>query len=134
MTFQEAVVAGLVGFEWAVLGYFILVNVVYGILLVAAAAELRRVVLRTRGRSMERLLSSPLVPTISVLAPAHNEEATVVASVGALLSLHYSNLEVVVVNDGSTDRTLEVLEDAFELVATSSIHRRRLDTQPVRER
>ncbi|HUP21063.1 MAG TPA: glycosyltransferase [Gemmatimonadota bacterium] len=132
MTFLELVVAGLVGFEWAVLGYFFLVNVVYGILLVAAAVELRQVVLHTRGRSMERILSSPLVPTISVLAPAHNEEATVVASVSALLSLHYSNLEVVVVNDGSVDRTLEVLEDAFELVAISAVHRRRLDAQPVR--
>lgn len=132
MTFQELVVAGLVGFEWAVLVYFFLVNVVYGILLVAAAVELGRVVLRTRGRSMERVLSSPLVPTISVLAPAHNEEAAVVASVVALLSLHYSNLEVVVVNDGSTDRTLKVLEDAFELDAIPSVHRRRLETQPVR--
>lgn len=132
MTPLEVVLAGLVWFEWAVLWYFFMVNVIYGILLVAAAVELRRVVMRTRGRSMERLLASPLVPTISVLAPAHNEEATVAASVGALLSLHYSNLEVVVVNDGSVDRTLEVLEQAFDLVAISPVHQRRLEAQPVR--
>jgi cellulose synthase/poly-beta-1,6-N-acetylglucosamine synthase-like glycosyltransferase len=132
MSFQEVMVASLVAFESAVLAYFFLVNLVYGILLIAAAAELRRVVVRTRGRSTERLLSSPLVPTISVLAPAHNEEATVVASIGALLSLHYSDLEVIVVNDGSVDRTLAVLEKAFDLVGIPPIHRRRLDTQPVR--
>lgn len=132
MTFLEIVVAALVAFEWGVLGYFFVVNIVYGTLLIAAAIEMRRVVLRTRGRSMERLLSSPLVPTISVLAPAHNEEATVAASVGSLLALHYANLEVVVVNDGSRDRTLEVLQTAFELVPISAVHRRRLDTQAVR--
>ncbi|MBR9989398.1 MAG: glycosyltransferase family 2 protein, partial [Gemmatimonadetes bacterium] len=132
MSFQEVMVTGLIAFESGILGYFFLVNVVYGILLLAAAFELRRVVLRTRGRSSERLLSSPLVPTISVLAPAHNEEATVVTSIGALLSLHYSDLEVIVVNDGSVDRTLAVMVDAFELVSIPPIHRRRLDTQPVR--
>lgn len=132
MTYLELISAALIAFEWLVLLYFFFVNSVYATLLVAAATELRAVVLRSRGKSMERLLSSPLVPTISVLAPAHNEEATIVASVGSLLSLHYSNLEVVVVNDGSKDRTIEVLQSAFELVPISSVHRRRLETQPVR--
>jgi glycosyltransferase involved in cell wall biosynthesis len=44
-----------------------------------------------------------------MLAPAYNEEATVAASVRALLTLSYPNLEVVLVNDGSADDTIAVL-------------------------
>jgi cellulose synthase/poly-beta-1,6-N-acetylglucosamine synthase-like glycosyltransferase len=54
-------------------------------------------------------------PPIALLAPAFNEEATVVESVRSLLALHYPNFEIVVVNDGSTDRTLATLIEAFEL-------------------
>jgi cellulose synthase/poly-beta-1,6-N-acetylglucosamine synthase-like glycosyltransferase len=126
VTFLELVTGGLVRMEWAILVYFFVVNLVYGTLLCAAALEMRRFMLRTRGRSMERTLSSPLVPAISVLAPAYNEEATIVASVRALLALHYPNLEVVVISDGSSDRTVELVEQAFELVSIAPTHQHRL--------
>ncbi len=62
-----------------------------------------------------RLIQSPLTVGVSVLAPAYNEEATVEESVKSLLMLEYAEYEVVVVNDGSTDRTLEVLKRSFGL-------------------
>ncbi|MFC6973455.1 glycosyltransferase family 2 protein [Halomicroarcula sp. GCM10025709] len=52
---------------------------------------------------------------MGVVVPAYNEEATIVESVRSMLSLNYPELEVVVVNDGSTDETVERLIDAFEL-------------------
>jgi cellulose synthase/poly-beta-1,6-N-acetylglucosamine synthase-like glycosyltransferase len=55
-------------------------------------------------------------PPISILAPAWNEEATIVASVRSLMQLIYPEYEVIVINDGSKDRTLEVLAQAFDLV------------------
>lgn len=54
-------------------------------------------------------------PPITLMAPAYNEEPTVVESVRSLLALQYPNFEVVVVNDGSKDDTLQVLIEAFEL-------------------
>lgn len=54
-------------------------------------------------------------PPIAVLAPAYNEGVTIVESVTSLLALHYPQLEVVVINDGSSDDTLERLIDHFKL-------------------
>jgi cellulose synthase/poly-beta-1,6-N-acetylglucosamine synthase-like glycosyltransferase len=66
-------------------------------------------------RDLRRLMQSPLTPPISIIAPAYNEEANVAEAVRSMLMLHYPQLEVVVVNDGSRDRTLEVLIERFAL-------------------
>jgi len=52
-------------------------------------------------------------PLVSVLIPAHNEEDVIVETVNAALASDYSHLEVVVVDDGSADRTLELLQAYF---------------------
>jgi len=80
-----------------------------------------------------RLLGSDVAPVISILAPAHNEAATVTESVRSLLTLRYPSLEVVLVNDGSSDETLDVLKRDFDLVAVHAAPiRRRIQTQPIR--
>ena len=59
---------------------------------------------------------TPLAPPITVIVPAHNEEKSICVSLINLLSLDYPELEFVVVNDGSTDRTLELMQEKFRLV------------------
>lgn len=54
-----------------------------------------------------------LAPPVSVIAPAFNEELSIVESVHALLALQYPEHEVIIVNDGSSDTTLSKLIDAF---------------------
>lgn len=54
-------------------------------------------------------------PPVTVIAPAFNEEATIVESVRSLLALRYPEFEIVIVNDGSDDRTMEMMRRAFEL-------------------
>lgn len=58
---------------------------------------------------------SEQAPGISVLAPAYNEEMTIVESVRSLLALQYPDFEVIVVNDGSKDATLARLVEEFGL-------------------
>jgi cellulose synthase/poly-beta-1,6-N-acetylglucosamine synthase-like glycosyltransferase len=67
-----------------------------------------------------------------VLAPAYNEALTVTESVRSLLTLAYPNLEVVVVNDGSSDETVAVLERDFGLAPVYPIFQRVIDSQPIR--
>lgn len=115
-----------------VLAYFLAVNGWYLVLLVSSLLELRRHMLLITDESRHLLLSSTLSPTISILAPAFNEEATIETSLRALLALQYPNLEVIVVSDGSKDRTVQVLIDRFSLVPVKTIYEQRIRTKPVR--
>ena len=117
--------------QWTVLVYFVVVNSWYAALLASAWAAMRRHRLRSWEQRHWRLLGSELLPRLSVIAPAYNEGATVAASVRSLLTLRYPNLEVVVVNDGSSDETLAVLQDEFELVAIHPVFRKRVAHEPI---
>jgi cellulose synthase/poly-beta-1,6-N-acetylglucosamine synthase-like glycosyltransferase len=122
----------VIGLQWVVLAYFLVVNAFLLVLLIASAVELRA---HHRQAALEghwRLLGSEASPTISMLAPAYNEALTISESVRSLLTLRYSNLEVVLVNDGSTDETLEVLTRDFDLVPIHPIYRRRVGSEPIR--
>ncbi|MEO6068153.1 MAG: glycosyltransferase [Gemmatimonadota bacterium] len=68
---------------------------------------------------------------LTMIVPAYNEEVTIVDSVTNLLQSDYPRLEVVVVNDGSKDRTLEVLQKAFHLRRTDLPYRPALQTARV---
>jgi len=122
----------LVKGQFVVVLYFLTVNGWYLILLVSSLLEMRRHMLLIADESRHLLLSSTLSPTISILAPAFNEEATIEASLKALLALQYPKLEVIVISDGSKDRTVQVLIEGFALVPVKTIYERRIDTQPVR--
>jgi HEAT repeat protein len=73
----------------------------------------------------QTLLFTPgVLPSVSIISPAFNEEASIVESVSALLDLRYPDFEVIVVNDGSRDRTVERLVEHFGLERTEIfIHR-----------
>jgi cellulose synthase/poly-beta-1,6-N-acetylglucosamine synthase-like glycosyltransferase len=98
-----------------VLGYFILIGLVYLVTTGIALATLQRYARRLRPVDVEDLISLGAVPPITLLVPAYNEEATIVESVRALLTLRYPDYEILVINDGSTDATTDRLQGAFDL-------------------
>ncbi|WP_053227784.1 glycosyltransferase family 2 protein [Solirubrobacter soli] len=119
--------------NWVILGYFFLVNGVLAALLVSAAIEMRAHRLNVWRENRWRVLSSEVTPTISMLAPAYNEARTVSESVRSLLTLRYPSLEIVLINDGSSDATLEVLKRDFDLVPVHAAPvQRRLEAAPIR--
>src|SRR5258708_3639491 len=105
---QNAISQVLLKGQFLVLLYFLAVNGWYLILLVSSLLELRRHMLLIADESRHLLLSSTLSPTISILAPAYNEEATIEGGLRALLALQYPNLEVIVITEGSKHRAVQV--------------------------
>ena len=81
---------------------------------------------------VDEFLLTGLEPPISVVIPAYNEEATIVTSVRSMLQLRYAEHEIIVVNDGSRDGTLQRLVQAFDLETFPQAYHLRLPTQPVR--
>ncbi len=71
-------------------------------------------------------------PQITLLVPAFNEEATIATTVKSLLQLSYSEFEIVVINDGSKDNTLDVLIKEFGLIPFPEAYDARLATKPIR--
>lgn len=118
--------------EQFVLLYFLLVNTFYGWVLLLAGAEMRQHARRVDREQSWRLLGAKIYPRISVLSPAHNEEATITDSVRALLNHHYPEIEVVVIDDGSKDATMAVLIQQFELVPVEPTYDRRLNTRALK--
>lgn len=73
---------------------------------------------------------SPFTPGVSIVAPAYNEERTIVDNVNSLLAQDYPLFEVVIVNDGSKDSTLEKLIENFGLVEVPFAYVEHIQTRP----
>jgi cellulose synthase/poly-beta-1,6-N-acetylglucosamine synthase-like glycosyltransferase len=83
-------------------------------------------------RRQTLLFKEGILPSMSIISPAYNEEASIVESVSALLTLRYPDYEVIVVNDGSKDATLQRLVEHFGLERTDVFIHRYLNTAQIR--
>ena len=116
MTLLDLVSIVVVAANWCVLAYFVALNTSYLGLIALAVREFRHHLRRRPWAGLEDAYADPLTLGVSVVMPAYHEENTIVESVRAMLSLQHPRFEVVVVVDGSKDRTFEVLARHFDLV------------------
>lgn len=98
-----------------VLLYFLVLNSVYLATSVFAFRALKRHSRRLRSFDLEELMAGAGAPPVTLITPAFNEAPTCVAAVRSLLGVVYPRVEVLFVNDGSTDDTLARMIEAFEL-------------------
>ena len=80
--------------------------------------------------TIDELKKSPYTPSVSIVAPAYNEEKTIITNVKSLLNLDYPDYEVVIVNDGSKDDTLKLLIENFDLVKVPYAYVEKIKTKP----
>lgn len=115
-----------------ILGYFLTLNALYLVFSAVALVTLLQHRRRWTPTALDTVLRSPATPPISLIVPAYGEQATIAESLRGLLLLNYPQFEVVVVNDGSSDRTLEVAIEAFRLMKAPVAYQQPLETAPVR--
>jgi cellulose synthase/poly-beta-1,6-N-acetylglucosamine synthase-like glycosyltransferase len=113
------------------IAYFWFLNIVYIVMAIAAAFGAKRQIRLWEIKSADMLNQKGMLSSISIVAPAYNESKSIVESVTSLLHLNYPDFEVIVVNDGSKDNTLQVLIDHFELQRKNIFVEQHLGTRPV---
>lgn len=120
-------------FSIAVLVYFIVLETQQIGLAIASYVSLNRERRVTVHGKIADLLHSDSTPPVSIIVPAYNEAAGIVDAVRSMTLLTYPKLQVVVVNDGSTDETMKALTDALALEPVDMPFRPVLDTAEVRQ-
>ena len=109
-----------------------LIFTTYLTLTIFSAISLRKYLRKNSYVDYNSIVASPLAPSLSVIAPAFNERETIIDNIRTLLSLYYNNYEVVVVNDGSSDDTLEKIIQAYELEKVNYYFDYRLPCERIR--
>ncbi|MGE5172570.1 MAG: glycosyltransferase family 2 protein [Betaproteobacteria bacterium] len=120
------------GFNYFVGFYYGVVSVLYTVLLTIALVVILRHIRRVKYEPFREYSVSPETPSVSVLIPAYNEEKVVVRTIRSALAIDYPLYEVIVINDGSEDRTLDAVIGAFSLQKVDLVHRNFLKTIPVK--
>jgi peptidoglycan-N-acetylglucosamine deacetylase len=112
--------------------YFLTVNTIYLILLLISVKGANERIDMWNIKRQTFLFTKNLLPSISIVAPAYNEEKSIIESVTSLLNLKYPKYEVIVVNDGSKDRTIDVLIEHFDLERKHPFFNQKLKTKQLR--
>jgi len=104
--------------------YFIALDICYLTFIAIGISNLRKYRHYVKVVDFRALLRTSLTKPISILVPAYNEERNILETVRSLLTLHYPQFEVVVINDGSDDETMDRLIKEFELTARGRVYQR----------
>lgn len=122
----------VVDFNYDFAWYSLTVNVVYLILLVLSALQVRTATRLWNLKTMSMMFKPRMLPSVSIVAPAYNEEKTIIESANSLLNLKFPDYELVIVNDGSRDNTLNTIITYYDLKRTEYHFQQRLKTKKVR--
>ena len=105
----------LQGAIFFILWYVVVMNGISLFQMIAAIFITPVYISKSRRNEYRFMSSSKNMIPLSLLVPAHNEEVTIVDSIKSMLSLNYTDYEIIVINDGSTDSTLNTVINAFNM-------------------
>ena len=117
-------------FNNVIILYFFVANGTYTVLMVMSFIHVWFYQLRIGYAGLQEVRESPVTPPVAVIVPAFNEEHSIVLTVESLLRMDYPAVEIIVVDDGSTDGTLNHLIESFQLIKMDLICRSRIPATP----
>ena len=112
--------------------YYLVCNLMYLTMLIIALKTSAVHQRRVQSISPDWIKGCPLAPPISILVPAHNEEKSICPAVRNLLDLDYPGTEIIIINDGSSDKTLQRIQEGFCLRPVRTVYVPQAKTAPVR--
>lgn len=119
-------------FSYGILLYSVVLVASYLFIGTYSIGETKNYINRNSFTDYRILAGSAQAPSISIIAPAYNEGATIIENVRSLLSIHYTNLEVIIVNDGSKDDSLQKLISAYNLYPAEYFVYQQIRTKNIR--
>lgn len=132
ISFVEQLKIYIFDFNFYVAYYSMAISSIYLGLLILSYISAKNQLRLWRAKSMSLLFKNKVMPSVSIIAPAYNEEKTIIESANSLLNLKYPDYELIIVNDGSKDNTLDILVRYFDLTRVDYIIDSKLNAKPVR--
>jgi cellulose synthase/poly-beta-1,6-N-acetylglucosamine synthase-like glycosyltransferase len=111
--------------------YVFIIQTTYFSFLLLAIKNVIHYIRTRRAREIMETKQMQFVSPISLVIPAYNEEITIITTINGFLQLNYPDYEIIVINDGSKDKTLEVLVEEFHLIPMTQAYAKKLDTKNV---
>ncbi len=130
--YRLIVVHWIMLFNLVVLSYFFLGNGIYTILMLLSLRATWVHIRQMAYHGLDALRLSPFTPPVTIIIPAWNEQDVIVNSVRSALRSDYPEFQVMVVDDGSTDKTIDRLVKTFELSPMDGAYQAGIPTAPVR--
>lgn len=122
----------VIKFNHMVLYYVLAINSIYFMQLIVSAFSLYDYIRKMYYSDFKKYTASSNMIPISVLVPAYDEEETIVDNIKSLLSLNYPAFEVIVINDGSNDDTLQKIVEAYDLKEINQPVRHLIKTKKIK--
>lgn len=119
-------------FNWFCMAFTIILSLIYIIQLIISFVKVRKNDKARQSNDYGRYVSSENLLPLSLLIPAYNEQENIVSNIKSLMKIDYPQFEIVVVNDGSTDKTHEKIVETFGLYKIESAVKTSIPTNEVR--
>ena len=132
MDWRQLFYHGMNMFNVLIVSYFFVGNGVYTLLMVVSLVSVWIHNRRLAYQGLDDIRESVITPPATIIMPAWNEQEIIASSLASILKTDYPSLEVIVVDDGSSDETLQRLIAAFKLVKMDLIYRPRIPTKALR--
>jgi cellulose synthase/poly-beta-1,6-N-acetylglucosamine synthase-like glycosyltransferase len=122
----------VIGFNYFIGFFYGFVNILYTSLISIAFVTVPFHIRRIKYSPLRENQLSPEISPVSILIPAFNEGEILFRTIQSTLELTYPYFEVIIINDGSTDNTLDLLIKKYGLRKIDLVYRSILKTNPVR--
>jgi len=129
--FLNAVRSFIVVFNFFCMAFTLILNIIYIIQLFVSLVRVHKNYDKTFSDDFLSYNDSENLLPISLIIPAYNEQENIVQNVRSLMKMNYPHFEIIVVNDGSTDKTGELLVKAFHMHKIETSIRYQIPTEKI---